>query len=196
MKFFLRLKHWQLFLLQFAIPFCFYIILTFTFIFTRNFTIMFSVFPFLMLVVLFFLHGWIFTSVVNLHRKLPETSSLRLNRFKFFFFFPLVYILALFSLMGIVFSGDLRVFELLPAGAVLLIILIHLFAIFCNFYCLYFFAKSLKSVELQREARFNDYAAEFFLLWFTFVGIWIIQPRINKIFDPSAAAVNHAELGQ
>jgi len=51
------------------------------------------------------------------------------------------------------------------------------------FYCLYFISKSLKAVELQRDVTFNDYAGEFFLIWFFPIGIWFIQPRINKLFD-------------
>jgi len=59
---------------------------------------------------------------------------------------------------------------------------VHLFSMFCLFYCLYFIAKALKTVELQRPVTFSDYAGEFFLLWFYPVGVWILQPRINQIF--------------
>jgi len=52
---------------------------------------------------------------------------------------------------------------------------------FCLFYCLYFVAKTLKTVELQREVSFNDFIAEFFLTWFFPIGVWILQPRINKM---------------
>jgi hypothetical protein len=54
---------------------------------------------------------------------------------------------------------------------------------FFIFYSLYFIAKELKSVELQKPVTFSDFAGEFFLLWFFPIGIWIIQPRINKIFE-------------
>jgi hypothetical protein len=50
------------------------------------------------------------------------------------------------------------------------------------FYTLWFNAKTFKSVELQREALIGDYIGEFFLLWYFPIGIWFIQPRINKIF--------------
>jgi hypothetical protein len=35
----------------------------------------------------------------------------------------------------------------------------------------------------QKPVTFSDFAGEFFLIWFFPVGIWIIQPRINKLFD-------------
>jgi len=63
------------------------------------------------------------------------------------------------------------------------IIPIHLFSMFCIFYCMYFIAKEFKSVEVQKPVTFSDFAGEFFLLWFFPVGIWILQPRINKIFQ-------------
>jgi hypothetical protein len=50
------------------------------------------------------------------------------------------------------------------------------------FYILYFVAKTMKSVEMQKTVTFNDYAGEFFLIWFFPIGIWFLQPRINKIF--------------
>jgi hypothetical protein len=65
----------------------------------------------------------------------------------------------------------------------MLIFPLHLFSMFCIFYCLYFNAKSLKSVELQKPVTFNDFAGEFFLIWFFPVGIWFLQPRINKLFE-------------
>jgi hypothetical protein len=37
-------------------------------------------------------------------------------------------------------------------------------------------------VELQREALAGDYIVDFILFWFFIVGIWFLQPRINKIF--------------
>jgi hypothetical protein len=64
-----------------------------------------------------------------------------------------------------------------------LIVPLHLFSMFCIFYCLYFNAKALKTVEWQRPVTFSDFAGEFFLIWFFPIGVWIIQPRLNKLFD-------------
>lgn len=57
----------------------------------------------------------------------------------------------------------------------------HLFSMFCLFYCLYFVAKTIKTAELQKETSFGDFAGEFFLIWFYPIGIWFIQPKINRI---------------
>ena len=45
---------------------------------------------------------------------------------------------------------------------------------------LYKAAKTIKTVELQKKVTFSDFAGEFFLLWFSPIGIWILQPKINK----------------
>jgi hypothetical protein len=66
-----------------------------------------------------------------------------------------------------------------------LIIPLHLFSMFCIFYSLYFIAKALKTVESQKTVSFSDFAGEFFLIWFFPIGVWIIQPRINKLFETS-----------
>jgi putative effector of murein hydrolase LrgA (UPF0299 family) len=69
------------------------------------------------------------------------------------------------------------------SGLFAFIIPIHLFAMFCIFYSLYFVAKTIKTVELQRAVTFSDFVLEFFLIWFYPIGIWIIQPQINKMIE-------------
>jgi bacteriorhodopsin len=66
---------------------------------------------------------------------------------------------------------------------VLIFFLIHLFSMFCIFYVLYFAAKTFKTVELQREVRFSEFAGEFFMLWIFPIGVWILQPKINKMVE-------------
>ena len=60
--------------------------------------------------------------------------------------------------------------------------------IFCIFYCFYFVARTLKAVEWQKPVTLGDYILEIVLFWFYFVGVWFIQPRINKLFDTAESA--------
>lgn len=46
----------------------------------------------------------------------------------------------------------------LIGGMVEIIVPLHLFSMFYIFSCLYFFAKTFKTVELQREVSFYDFA--------------------------------------
>ena len=71
-----------------------------------------------------------------------------------------------------------------------ILIPLHLFSMFCMFYLLYFCSKTIKSIELKREALFGDYIGEFLLLWFFVIGIWIIQPKINKMVDKNIVHSN------
>lgn len=57
-----------------------------------------------------------------------------------------------------------------------------LLAAFCMFYNFYFVSKSLAIAETGKSAPFNEYAGAFFLLWFYPIGIWFIQPRINRLY--------------
>ena len=74
-------------------------------------------------------------------------------------------------------------------GIIALIIPLHLFAMFCIFYAMYFVAKTIKTVELQREVQFSDFVGEFFLIWFYAIGIWILQPKINKMMEEEETVV-------
>lgn len=62
-------------------------------------------------------------------------------------------------------------------------------------YVFYFMAKALKSVETQSEVSFTDCIGDFMLLIFLPIGIWFIQPRINKIFaaEPEPETINIPE---
>ncbi len=55
-------------------------------------------------------------------------------------------------------------------------------AIFCVLYVMYFVSKSLALAEAHKPVSIYDYAGAFFLVWFFLVGVWIIQPRINRLF--------------
>ncbi|HPE57275.1 MAG TPA: hypothetical protein P5514_13300 [Bacteroidales bacterium] len=60
---------------------------------------------------------------------------------------------------------------------------LHFVAMFCTLYAMIFAAKTIKSAELEKEAKVSDYLGDFFLVWFFPIGIWILQPRIHKLID-------------
>ena len=59
---------------------------------------------------------------------------------------------------------------------------LHIACMIYLFYLLYFAAKSLVQMERGEQATFYDSAGPFFLSWFFPIGIWIIQPRVNRLF--------------
>jgi uncharacterized membrane protein YeiH len=61
------------------------------------------------------------------------------------------------------------------------ILIISLLALFAIFYCINFAAKVIAIFERNQSVGFADYADNFFLLWFFPIGVWFIQPKIQKL---------------
>lgn len=60
---------------------------------------------------------------------------------------------------------------------------LHFGIMLMMFYVIIYAAKTLKTAELKRETSISEYLDEVFLLWFYPIGIWFIQPRIQKIIN-------------
>lgn len=192
MNLLLQLKHWQLFLLLFALPVGLEIAMVVVTLVENDPALMFSVFPWLIGAYLILLFGWFWTMGHFLHAKLPESVQMNLNYFRISILFPAVYILVfivfIFRFIGQIQDPESFDPENMPNPLMFLAIApLHLVSIFCLFYCLYFISKSLKAVDLQRDVTLSDYIGEFALIWFWPVGIWFIQPKINKLFSENEA---------
>jgi hypothetical protein len=53
-------------------------------------------------------------------------------------------------------------------------------------YILYFVSKNLVMAERGVQVSFDQYVGWFFLYWFFPIGVWIIQPKINRLFRNQA----------
>jgi hypothetical protein len=203
-NFYLKAKHWQLFVLIFVIPVTFQIILAigvFSSLMTAamagqepNPFVMVDYIKWFPLVMIFYLaayYGWFWTIGTQLQRLVPQGVTLKVGRFKVLLLIPVIYLVTVMTLLVFFFNnfnpaameaGNMPDVSLLPIFMVIFIPL-HFFAMFCIFHSMYFVAKTIKTVELQREVSFSDFVAEFFMLWFYFIGIWILQPKINKMVE-------------
>jgi len=193
---FLKAKHWQLFTLMFGIPLLFQIIMMGTMVSNINYetnpdpTKVFNVmkfFPIIMILSTGILFGWFWSIAIGLQKKVPENIKMKTKKFKIFFFIPLVYLFSISFFIGGIFSGIMEN-GVEPSGEFIgrlvgIILPLHLLSMVGIFYCMYFVAKTLKTVELQKEVSFGDFAGEFFMLWFYIVGVWILQPKINKMAE-------------
>jgi hypothetical protein len=90
--------------------------------------------------------------------------------FRFSLVYPVVYV-PIFFLVVIPDTG-------FPGWVVPL----HLACMVCLFYFLYFASKNLVLAETRKPVSFYEYAGPFFLLWFFPVGVWFIQPKVNRLF--------------
>jgi hypothetical protein len=187
MKIFLKAKHWQIFLVTIGLPILIEIITMPFIILGNNPMLLMSIMPLMMLFFMGGFFGWLWAVANGLQYKVPGEIKMKVKKFKIFFFIPLVYFILIFGFMSFEFQGFMTN-ESEPSVSLIglligIIIPLHLFSMFCIFYSLYFTAKTFKTVELQREVTFSDFAGEFFMIWLFPIGIWIIQPKINKMIE-------------
>jgi hypothetical protein len=125
---------------------------------------------------------WTYFLGTELYNKLPGGHTLNINKFKFHFFFPLIYftIAIVATGGGYTISGD----NIDQFGAIgYLMIILHIFSMYCMIYCIYFLSKALISVETQnKNIQTSEYIGYIFGFWFFPIGIWFIQPKIKQIF--------------
>lgn len=171
----LKFKHWQLFALTWGSGILLNILTI------SDLTLMVKLLPLVMLLFTIGTLGWIWAIATGLYQKLLSNISLNVKHFKILFVIPVIYIL-LFGMGAIfIFFGAHQEMLSGMGGFGAIIVLLHLLSMFCIVCGMRFAAKTLRSVELRREAHFKDYAGEFFLIWFSIIGYWILQPRINKL---------------
>lgn len=203
-KRFLKAKHWQLFTLMFGIPFLFQILMMVKVFPNINSEAnldpmevfnMFKFFPIIMILFVVVFFGWFWSIAIGLQKKVPKNVTMKTKKFKIFFFIPLVYILCISLFISGMFSGimqnETESIGGLTNGIVGIILPLHLLSMFGMFYSLYFVTKTFKTVELQKEVNFSEFAGDFFMMWFYFIGIWIIQPKINKMAENENTSANN-----
>lgn len=193
---FLKAKHWQLFTLVFALPIAVQVIMMIS-MFSNLInnpnpdpTFMFEYmkfFPIIMLLVISVNFGWLWSVAVGLQKKVPQNVKMKVKKFKIFFFVPLMYLFGIalffFTMMDTMVASNPESIPPILAGMLFIIVPLHIFSIFCIFYSLYFVAKTIKTVELQREVTFGEFIGEFLMIWFYFIGIWFLQPKINRMAE-------------
>lgn len=163
---FLRSKSWQLFLL-FCLPIIILLAIKPMAKESMNIVQLLSL-PF---TIIYFL--WIWTLGTELNKNVEKSIRTSAILFKTSMLFLFFYILGML-LIGF---SEINISDIFP-----LLKVVHYPAIFCIFYIYYFVSKNLITVEKSKKAVFSEFTGHIFLLWFFPVGIWIIQPRVNKIF--------------
>jgi hypothetical protein len=193
---FLKAKHWQLFIPVIGIPILGQIIMIAT-MFTNfedgsrdpsDFFTVLAIFQVGMVIVCGIVFTWFWSIAMGLQTRIPAALRMNTAKFKIFFFSPIAYLSVFMLLMSSAFGsiGAAGQNGVTPniglIGSFMMIIVpLHLFSMFCILYCIYFVAKAFKTAEMQRETSFSDFAGDFFLIWFYPIGIWIIQPKVNRI---------------
>lgn len=162
MSFILRLKHWQVFLTLVAG------------LFIGNTTIeenqMLTTILSVAGMMIYFL--WMLFVGHGLYQLLPDKIELNYNLFminSFVWLTAYTTVMVMSDGAGMKFTG----LAALPG--------FYLFYAFLHF--LMFPARVLNSLEKQRKATVGECIADFFLIVFLPIGIWFLQPRINKVVE-------------
>ncbi|HTA28506.1 MAG TPA: hypothetical protein VK809_11995 [Bacteroidia bacterium] len=120
--------------------------------------------------------GWPWAISVNLYKVLPtDLKGMRIQIFKTVLSIYLLALIIEHTLFTMNNAHSLfhPLSYLLLYAAIILVL---------HIYFAQFIAKELTSIELQRATTWGDYSGTFFLLLFGPIGIWWIQPKINKLF--------------
>ncbi len=177
MKFFLKIKARPLFLLTFVVPFGLHFVIIGIAITNDDPEVAFVLIPFVCLIFMAIFVRWFWTLGTRLNQKVPEEIRINSRFFKFSIIYSAIYILC-FLLFPVC------VTTVIPSPALpVLIIPFGLFGMFCMFYALLFVSKNLAMAERKQEVGFYEFAGPFFLIWFYPIGVWFIQPRVNRIFQ-------------
>jgi len=195
---FLRAKHWQLFIPLMAIPFITFLVFGFAVAIIllghnpkgpEDAVWIFYFFPILFALCGFIQFAWFWNVITKLNPLVPtRRGKFPMKRIKLFFFIPIIYfcVLPFFIAFAVKTTAisDPGVDQMLQLGIMgIFVFIIHFFSIFCILHTIYFAAKTIRSAELQINARFSTFVGYFFLIWIFPVGIWFIQPRINALLD-------------
>ena len=173
MRLILTLRHWQILFLLFAYEFV--------------------VIGFLMLtelslpkIVESLLFGWIPSTVyplllgLSLNKYIISTDVKANKNFKHFLTFWTTWTVIFFVSEILKANSDRKAYE---GGIPVLSIVLAIVGLFALFKFIQFPSRTIKSIELKREAGLWEYIADSFQILFWPLCIWWIQPRINRIND-------------
>ncbi len=159
-----------------------------------------KVMPYMMLIMFVAVYGWYWSIVTGLKKYLPKGVSTPVLAFQIVMVLSTVgmifYTYTIMDVMGSIFTNmpamDLSNPEEPPVvnpedimgqhviSKMFMVFPVALLCMLGMLFCLYVVARTYKAVELQRKVGFSDFVGEFFLDWSSFVGVWIMQPRINE----------------
>ena len=200
-RLFLKAKHWQLFFLMVGVPIIGYIFFVIQLINTFEMQsstsgtmttpagvidMMRPILFFVMIPILVQI-GWYYSLGKGVQRSINPALKMKTTVFTLSNLLPLIFFVGMIILFNRFFGNlvlnpnyvpptsymsTLVLFVLVPLNIILTV---------CMVYNYYVIARTIKTAELNRVVRFSDYAGEFFSMWFHFIGVWIVQPKVNQL---------------
>lgn len=168
MYFFLKLRHWELFLML-VLPTA----LCFLFQIPFKPLVVSSIGLFLMIV----LFGWMFSIGTWSNSKLPEERKSSIVGYAAALAVPIVYILMYIAFVVPQISTGTP-----PSRPPAWMMPMHMLSMAGIFYGIWFTARKFKSLLENQDADFLIFSSTFFLLFIFPLGVWIIQPSVNSLY--------------
>lgn len=200
-RLFLKAKHWQLFFLMVGVPIIGYIFFVIQLINTFEMQsstsgtmttpagvidMMRPILFFVMIPILVQI-GWYYSLGKGVQRFINPALKMKTTVFTLSNLLPLIFFVGMIILFNrflgnlvlnpnyvppTSYMSPLVLFVLVPLNIILTVCMVD------NDYVI---ARTIKTAELNRVVRFSDYAGEFFSMWFHFIGVWIVQPKVNQL---------------
>lgn len=194
----LRAKHWQLFLIIFVIPFLLVIMLMYQ-LFESTYTdvrysyidqlfTFFQLGPSIIALSMCIFFYWLWSVGKGLNSKISKALKSKTTILTVCLIYQLLYLILMVILVYIWASGWHHRIKLMEPILEFVLderkfIPLHLIFFTSVIYSIYFAAKKLVTAEQKRKPNFIDFVGEFFLIWFFFIGVWVLQIRINRISE-------------
>lgn len=189
----LTIKHWQLFLLIFAIPILVQIGALIIIISTQSMGtgVAYPVFDTMIVTIIIvslisqaIYMMWLWAIGTKIYQKLPAHLKLDVIKFKLVFVITVVLFFILISMMALLFASIFGytfyawIFSSFP-----IIFVIEVMIMVLMVYIFNFIAKTISLIEMKTEVKLSDYFVYIILIWLFPIGVWILQPKLNKIMQ-------------
>ncbi len=195
-NFFLKIKHWQLFSLLFLCP----LLMGGYFLFSipsleeaartplEDSPLSSALGQFVRFLSLSFMLGESYMMVLLyfLNERLPEKLKVGVISSSLVFIFSMLYVYAIYVFLSAFF--DYFPALLMAYTAILLLLFFCFLLLIPLSYISFSVAKVLTMVELSREVQKKEFLSTIFLFLFLPVGVWFLQPRINRLAEEEALA--------
>ena len=129
------------------------------------------------LFILLVLFAWMFSIGAWSNRHLPEPRRRSMIPFGVGLALPIIYVLMYIILyIPLLKNGA-------PSRPPLWMLPMHMFSMVGIFYGIWYTARQLKSLQENEDASFMIFSSTFFLLFIFPIGIWLIQPEVNQLYN-------------
>lgn len=144
----------------------------------------FGVFPWLMAIagiLSLVQYGWYYSVALGLRKFTPESVRLKTTPFVISFTLVIISLVCMFSFLIFIFQDFESMESFIRPSNFLGFMAICLLMLFLVFYMIYYTAKAYKTALLKRKVQRDEVIGEFFMGLFLFIGVWLLQPKINEL---------------